>query len=63
MPPVDPAARTVTSKEAHRNWKLVTDKALRGAAAIAAAPMEAEGKVGTRATFRKMGTRTVFRST
>lgn len=36
MPPVDPAARTVTSKEAHRNWKLVTDKALRAPVVITA---------------------------
>jgi prevent-host-death family protein len=32
----DSPARTVTSKEAHRNWKLVTDKALRAPVVITA---------------------------
>lgn len=32
----DPASRTVTSKEAHRNWKIVTDKALRAPVVITA---------------------------
>lgn len=32
----DSLARTVTSKEAHRNWKLVTDKALRSPVVITA---------------------------
>lgn len=32
----DSLARTVTSKEAHRNWKLVTDKALRAPVIITA---------------------------
>lgn len=36
MPTADPAARMVTSKEAHRNWKLVTDKALRAPVVITA---------------------------
>lgn len=36
MPPPDPAAPTVTSKQAHRNWKLVTDKALRAPVVITA---------------------------
>lgn len=31
-----PLPRTVTSKEAHRNWKLVTDKALRAPVVITA---------------------------
>lgn len=31
-----PSDRSVTSKEAHRNWKLVTDKALRGPVVITA---------------------------
>jgi prevent-host-death family protein len=33
---MDSLARTVTSKEAHRNWKLVTDKALRAPIVITA---------------------------
>jgi len=33
---LDPGVRTVTSKEAHRNWKLVTDKALRAPVVITA---------------------------
>lgn len=32
----DPTIRTVTSKEAHRNWKLITDKALRAPVVITA---------------------------
>lgn len=32
----DAPVRTVTSKEAHRNWKLVTDKALRAPVVITA---------------------------
>jgi prevent-host-death family protein len=34
--PPDPPPRTVTSKDAHRNWKAVTDKALRAPVVITA---------------------------